>query len=201
MHDIMGGMPAPLSIFMRNELRQATAAVHERLHHVPVFAALAAGGLDRAEYASLLGRLYGFHAPFEAAVERAGPPVPPGRWRRAHLLRSDMTALGRSEATIERLPRYAVPGGVWSPARAMGCLYVIEGSTLGGRQLARRLDHLLPAGDMAGRAFLMAGTGRDHVRWRDFCEALDACGADAASRAEMVAGAVEAFHCFEAWFA
>jgi len=118
---------------MRNELCQATAAVHERLHHVPVFAALAAGGLDRAEYASLLGRLYGFHAPFEAAVERAGPPVPPGRWRRAHLLRSDMTALGRSEAAIKRLPRYAVPGGVWSPARAMGCLYVIEGSTLGLR--------------------------------------------------------------------
>lgn len=54
---------------------------------------------------------------------------------------------------------------------------------------------------MTGRAFLMAGTGRDHVRWDDFCGALDACGADAALRAEMVAGAVEAFHCFEAWFA
>jgi len=83
----------------------------------------------------------------------------------------------------------------------MGCLYVVEGSTLGGRHLARRLDRLLPTSDTAGRTFLLAGTGPDHIRWRDFCVALDACGADPASRAEMVAGAMEAFHCFEAWFA
>jgi len=195
-------MPAVPPILARDELRHVTAAVHERLHHVPVFAALAAGMLDHAGYVGLLGRLYGFHAPFEAAVERAGlPGLRPDQWQRAHLLRSDMTALGRSEAEIQRLPRYPALDGLWSPAYAMGCLYVIEGSTLGGRHLARRLDNLLPLDDMAGRAFLLAGTGQDHVRWRDFCAVVDACGADAAPRAEMVAGAVETFHCFEAWFA
>ena len=186
----------------RTELRQATAAVHGRLHHVPVFAALAAGRLDLDGYLDLLGRLHGLHEPFEAAVARAGPPgLQPGQWRRAHMLRSDMAALGRSEAAIGALPWHPAPSGHWSPAQAMGCLYVIEGSTLGGRQLARQLDHLLPTADAAGRTFLLAGTGEDHVRWRDFCAALDACGADPVSRADMVAGAVEAFRCFEAWFA
>ena len=186
----------------RTELRHATVAVHERLHRVPAFAALAAGQLDRVAYLGLLGRLYGFHDPFEAAVAQAGPPgLQPAQWRRAHLLRSDMAALGQSDAAIGELPRHPALSSQWSPAHAMGCLYVVEGSTLGGRQLARQLDPLLPVSDTAGRTFLLAGTGPDHIRWRDFCAALDACGADPAPRAEMVAGAMEAFHCFEAWFA
>ena len=83
----------------------------------------------------------------------------------------------------------------------MGCLYVMEGSTLGGRQLARQLDHLLPVAAMDGRMFLLAGADRNHVRWREFCAVLDECGAEPAPRAEMVTGAMEAFRCFEAWFA
>ncbi len=194
-------VPAFSLFSARIELRHATAAVHERLHHVPAFAALAEGRLDRDGYASLLGRLYGFHDPFEAAIEQAAPPgLPPTKWRRTHLLRSDMVALGQSEAAIRRLSRHPVHGSQWSPARAMGVLYVIEGSTLGGRLLARQLDHLVPTDNEAGRSFLLAGTGTGHVRWRDFCTALDACGAEPAPRAEMVAGAIDTFRSFEAWF-
>lgn len=186
----------------RIELQRATAAVHARLHLVPAFAALAAGRLDRDGYLDLLGRLYGFHEPFEAAVVQAEPPgLPPDQWRRAHLLRFDLTALGQSDAAVAGLLRHPAPRSRWSPAHAMGCLYVMEGSTLGARQLARRLEHLLPVSATAGRMFLLAGADRDHVRWRDFCAVLDECGAEPASRAEMVAGAMEAFHCFEAWFA
>lgn len=185
----------------RTELRHATAAVHERLHGVPVFAALAAGQLDKARYVRLLGRLHGFHDPFEAAIDQAGSPgLRPAEWRRAHLLRSDLAALGQTEAAIRQLPRYPVVGCQWTPARAMGALYVIEGSTLGGRLLARQLDHLVPADGDCGRSFLLAGTDTGHVRWRDFCTVLDRCGTDPASRAEMVTGAVETFRCFEAWF-
>lgn len=194
---MLASSPLPARI----ELRQATAVVHERLHHVPIFAALAEGRLDHVAYVGLLGRLYGFHDPFEAAIDRVGPPgLQPVQWRRAHLLRSDIAALGQSEAAIRRLPRHAVVGSRWTPARAMGVLYVIEGSTLGGRLLARQLDHVVGGDNKAGRSFLLAGTGMGHVRWGDFCAALDACGTDAAARAEMVAGAIETFRAFEAWF-
>ena len=67
-------MQSQSSTSARIELQRATAAIHARLHGVPVFAALAAGRLDRDGYLDLLGRLYGFHEPFEAAVAQAEPP-------------------------------------------------------------------------------------------------------------------------------
>lgn len=181
-------------------MRTATAAVHERLHHLPVFAALAAGRIERADYAALLGRLWGFHDPMEAAVAQAQPPGPtPAQWRRAHLLRSDLNALGLLDAAIDRLPRHDVSAEGWSPAHALGALYVIEGSTLGGRILAGKLDHVLLDG-MAGREFLLAGTGNDHIRWRDLSLAFDRCGASPGPRAEMIAAANDTFERFELWF-
>lgn len=186
------------------ELQAATAEVHERLHHVPVFASLAAGRLDRSGYARLLARLHGFHLPMEAAIAGGLEADPIGGglkgWRRAHLLRSDLIYLGLDDAAIDRLPRAVVPSDGVSPATAMGFLYVVEGSTLGGRQLARALDGLLPGGTTDGRSFLVAGADRNHIRWRDVCATVEAFGASKHGRAEMAAAAADAFRRFELWF-
>ena len=144
-------------------LRDTTAEIHARLHAVPAFEALAAGTLSLAAYVALLRRLLGFHAAVEAALAAAPSLRPYGidlaERRRSAALRADLATLGLPEAgPLAPLP----PLG--SAARALGCLYVVEGSTLGGRQLARGLDHLLPAGAVAGRAFLL---GHGAAAWGD----------------------------------
>lgn len=185
----------------RAALREATKAVHERLHHVPAFAALAAGALDRAGYRALLARLYGFHAPMEAAMAEAlAGRFAPAAWQRADLLRADLAALGEGEPTLARLPRIRPPARLSDP-EAMGCLYVLEGSTLGGRHLARQLDFVLPPGSTAGRSFLAAGSQPHRIRWADLGAALDAAGTDPAALRAMLAGAADAFARYEAWFA
>lgn len=188
----------------RMELRAATVEAHERLHRLPAFASLAAGVLDRRGYVRLLARLHGFHGPIEAVIARGFEADPIGRslreWRRAPLLRSDLIHLGLDEAQIGRLPRAAFPMDRVSPAAAMGFLYVVEESALGGRQLARALDCLLPSGTVDGRSFLLAGTDRNHVGWRDVCAAVETCGIDKHARVEIAAAAVDAFGRFERWF-
>ena len=87
-----------------------------------------------------------------------------------------------------------------SAAQALGCLYVIEGSTLGGRELARRLDHLLPRDSDAGRRFLFGHGARHGAMWREFCAALERCGDTPDRRAEMIATALVAFAVFGDWF-
>lgn len=178
-------------------LREATAAAHERLHGIPVFLALAEGRLDRPAYAGLLRRLLGFHAAVEAALAAAPPLARYGidlaARRRAPLLQADLAHLGLpAEAPLAPVP--AFPGA----AEALGALYVTEGSTLGGRQLARGLDHLLPAGE--GRGFLLGHGARHGAMWAACCAAIEACGAEPGGLAGMRSGAAETFAAFEAWF-
>ncbi|TCZ59746.1 biliverdin-producing heme oxygenase [Roseicella aquatilis] len=183
----------------REALRAATAAVHARLHALPPLRALAEGRLDRPGYVALLRRLLGFHRAVEAALAAAPSLSPwgidPAERRRAWLIEADLAVLG---AAPEPSGSSALPP-LGSAARALGCLYVAEGSTLGGRHLARALDGLLPPGG-AGRRFLLGHGARHGALWRECCIALEACGADPARRAEILEAAAESFAAFESWF-
>ena len=185
-------------------LRDATAEAHERLHRLPVFAALAAGSLDREAYRDLLGRLLGFHQPFEAAIAACLGDLAFGLnlrlLRRATLLREDLRALGAGVAAIGNLPLLRVPSFANAPA-AMGALYVAEGATLGGRMLAGALDPVLGPDDTSGRRFLLAGADKARPSWRDVRAAIDRCGHGIGGLDGMVAGASAAFAAFGAWFA
>jgi heme oxygenase len=185
----------------RLALREATAAAHERLHHIPAFLALAEGRLDRPGYAALLRRLLGFHAAIKAALAAAPSLAPYGidlaERRRAPLLRADLAHLGASgEAPLAPVP------GLATAAHALGALYVTEGSTLGGRYLARGLDHLLPPkeGNREGRGFLLGHGARHGAMWQACCAAIEACGVEPGRLAGMQEGAAETFAAFEAWF-
>jgi heme oxygenase len=182
-------------------LRAATARAHERLHHLPAFADLAAGRLDRATYRDLLTRLLGFHDPIEAALAASLGDTAFGldlhALRRAALLRDDLAVLGVD--TLERLPRAPAPTYDSAPA-AFGGLYVTEGATLGGRLLARGLDNLLCGDGTAGRRFLLAGAEPARPGWRDIRAAIDRCGAAPGALAAMIEGAAATFSAFGAWF-
>ena len=184
---------------VRAALREATDPIHARLHDLPGFRALAEGRIDRAGYAALLRRMLGFHRAVEAALDAAPFLAPWGidvaERRRAWLIEADLLALGQPAGP----PALAPLPPLGSAAGALGCLYVTEGSTLGGRQLARALDGLLPPGP-EGRRFLL-GHGEAHAAmWRACCQALEACGAEPGPRAEMLAAAAATFAAFEAWF-
>jgi heme oxygenase len=172
-------------------LRVATDGMHRRLHAAPDFAALLEGRLDRHGYRGLLRKLHGLHAPLEQRLARSRflwrRGIDMARRRRAHLLADDLAALG--DAPGEPISPPALPDD--GPA-LLGALYVREGSTLGGRELARRLDYLL--GDaLDGRRFF-APAPDQAVLWHECCAAIEACDDVAA----MIDGARRVFAVFEA---
>jgi heme oxygenase len=185
----------------RAALRAATAAAHERLHHLPPFAALATGKLGRPAYAALLRRLLGFHLALEAAVAAAPPLARFGldaaERCRTHLIRLDLEALGVP-------PRPGLPAPAIAPfataAAALGGLYVSEGATLGGKVLAYSLEGMLGPG-VAGRSFLLGHGAAHGAMWRSFCIALERCAAEPGALAAMAGGAEATFSVFETWFA
>lgn len=141
----------------RQALRTATAGDHERVDR-------AFSGFDltdRDSYAAFLKAQAAAFLPVEAAIEAAHPerllPDWPGR-RRADLLRADLAALGVAPPDLVSAPCIA------GPEETFGAIYVLEGSRLGGRMLARSVPADLP------RRFIGAS---DPPQWRNLIEMLD----------------------------
>ncbi|PPQ36776.1 biliverdin-producing heme oxygenase [Rhodopila globiformis] len=185
------GDPASAPGGLRTALRLATLPAHTRLHGHPGLGAVQAGTIGRGAYRALLSRLYGFHVPFEAA---AGIEPERSRW-----LAADLQTLGLDEAAVAALPRCGYVPRLETEARRLGAAYVVEGSTLGGRELAKRLDHLFGPGAIEGRRFF-SGRATDTGRaWRAFVERLERTGTDEATSAAVIAAAQETFAAFERW--
>lgn len=181
-------------------LREATSAVHLRLHALPDFDGIADGTMTRTRYAALLAKLHGFHAPlhhaFRVKVAAFAPlGVDVASRARIDALEDDLRTLGIDPAAVAR---WRGPDEPRSLAAWAGWLYVREGSTLGARVIARQLDALF--GDAsAGRRFF-AGDGAEGARWKRTCAMLERVAAeDEHAIDDMTRGAVAAFAAFEDW--
>ena len=188
---------------LRERLRLATSEIHARLHRHEGLGAVAAGTISRADYTKLLARLWGFHRAFATVL--ANPPDglafdASGRARVA-MIEADLMALGLDRAAIDDLP---VCDFLFRPGDAgafMGALYVVEGSTMGGAQLARAVAGALGGEGDAGRRFFLGYGARHGVMWRDFLDHLDRLGADEAQSEAALRGALATFDDFERWVA
>jgi heme oxygenase (biliverdin-IX-beta and delta-forming) len=188
--------------------------VHRRLaglrrHAAPHHAAVEAGVdivgrlQSRDRYLNLLARLHGFYAPFEARIARAA-----GRWdlpidvearQKAPLLRLDLQSLGLTPTAVDELPRCDWLPAATTPGATLGCLYVVEGATLGGQLIARVVQEQLGIGPRNGGSFFHgygSGTG---PRWRTFCSVLAAATRSGEAESAVVASAVDTFHAYERW--
>lgn len=177
--------------YLRDLLRTATHDVHERLHHHRGLAAVQSGMIDRQAYTALLGRLYGFHRPFEA-VGRSAPD-------RTRWLETDLAALGVDCFASSALPRCLALPPTASREYRLGARYVVEGSALGGRSLGRQLDGLLGVGVVAGRRFFTGHGAATGDVWRDYLAHLAAVPDLPLKHAAVVDGAIQTFRIFEQW--
>ena len=150
---------------------------------------------SRAGMRALLGRFHGFHAASEPALEAALADdqflLPR---RRLDALRQDLMALGVPPEQIAALPRPALPD-LQPPGAALGLLYVMEGSTLGGQMIAR---HLKAATWLPPLRFF-AGHGKQTAAlWRETCARLQAV-TDSAAQRRAIATAVASFDLLRLW--
>lgn len=180
-------------------LRAETAEAHARLE--------AEVGLEHitaspAAYRALLCRFRGFHAAWEprATALLGGRAILAERLR-LHLLDADLAVLGLSPAEIAALPVCRPLMPLDRPAQALGTLYVMEGSTLGGAviaaELGRRLGHL-PG---HGCSYFAAHGPRRGAMWQAFRAALPAEPEAAAEPDAILASAVATFAVLQRWLA
>jgi heme oxygenase (biliverdin-IX-beta and delta-forming) len=180
-------------------LKRETRGAHDRLE---AGLDLLQAPLGRDRFVRLLERFWGFHAIWEPAVGRAladdaflEPRL------KLHKLEADLFALGRTPDEIARLPRCFEAAQLAPlarrPAAALGTLYVLEGSTLGGQVISRALKTApwLPPG---GLAYFDPYGPRTGAMWRDFRD-YAAHRSTPAADAEMLAAAKATFERLRRW--
>ncbi|MFH5925586.1 biliverdin-producing heme oxygenase [Roseomonas xinghualingensis] len=153
---------------IRERLRAETRPEHERLENG---LRLTDPGLTLERYRVLLARFHGFWSGWEprmAAVVGDEDFLAPRR--RLHLLREDLRALG---AATDGLPVCEGPA-IRDRGEAFGSLYVMEGSTLGGRVIVKRLGALGLSPETGGCRYFAGYGAATGAMWNRFVERLEA---------------------------
>jgi heme oxygenase len=180
-------------------LRTETAELHVALEkRLPFFSEQ----LDLDLYRRLMAAYYGFYKPLEQRLHVLTlTPTGLDQSLRIKLpvLRADLTALGLDDHAIEALPTCRDLPQIDSRAAALGVSYVLEGATLGGQILRRRVAEQLGLDASSGAAFLNVYGELTGRRWKDFLQYLGDRNLGDAQTLEVTRAAKATFTHFEHW--
>lgn len=185
---------------IRELLRHGTQAHHARAEaRLP----LMDEALTVERYRQMLARLLGFYAPLEqrlAGADWSRLALDPERRRKWPLLAADLRALGLTDARIAGLPRCVDLPEARRLPDALGCLYVLEGATLGGQLVRRHVAARLGLGPHNGCAFFAAYGDAVGPMWREYQQRLAILvdGGDVAAD-EVVDAARRTFDALTRW--
>ena len=182
-------------------LKQDTQAVHASLEtHIDLFKRVRS---DQS-YRALLESFYGLHHPYDSLIQgtasEISPWLPDVRSRtRIEALRRDLGVLGNS--TLNDLPQATIPS-FQTTAEMFGCLYVLEGSTLGGQIISRHIRETLNYTPENGCAFFSAYGSNVGEMWMKFRVGIEAYSESHPQyNDDVIAFATKTFQTFEQWIA
>lgn len=172
-------------------LRDGTRDRHETLDQG---LALTGDTLSQARYLTYLRALLGWLEPVERQLWQQAWPAElraPARAGKSALIRADLRAAGDT-TPVPQCPDAPAPQA--ADAYALGVAYVVEGSQLGGRFLAKRLAHTAPCLPLG----YLRGYGEETgTLWKGFLAHLDS--AARGQEAQALRGALDAFDSLTAW--
>jgi heme oxygenase (biliverdin-IX-beta and delta-forming) len=181
---------------LAHRLREATVA-----HHASIERTLSFANLSHTipVYRRVLGAFLGFYELLEGRLQRmatsSGDVDLMGR-EKVPLLRRDLRMLGASEEGLAALPRCPATPLIDGVPRALGCMYVLEGATLGGQIIARHLKAHLGIDERSGGSFFFAYGAEMGTMWHAFVARLNRQPSPFDS---ILAAATETFERLEAW--
>jgi len=179
------------------KLKAATRSAHDAIDRE---LDLVGTALTATRYRSLIVRFYGFYLPLETVLfsAQAWPAtgIDPELRRKAPMLLTDLQALDidfAEAALCEEMP------DMETAARRLGCLYVVEGSTLGGQIIGRHLRQNLGITPQSGGRFFAGYAENTGRMWQAFLTQLEAQANSATEQDDIVRGALSTYETLTRW--
>jgi heme oxygenase (biliverdin-IX-beta and delta-forming) len=183
-------------------LKQSTSAAHNALESK--LRVLLSGEITLDRYVAMQKKFYGFYSPIEARLFSIrgwdDPELKLSGRLKLSLLAGDLEFLSVKPAEIARLPLCDALPRLETVPEALGCLYVLEGSTLGGRIITALLKKVLPLDESRGCSFFNSYGNEVGRMWSSFlailerhCEQHDDCDV-------IVRSACQTFASLDGWF-
>ena len=187
-------LPCGILARLRSETRDAHNATEISL-------GLASESLSHTGYARCLARFFGFYHPLEAALHQHALRQPfdrllAGRLDKTGYLTQDLRALGVRSAALALCS--ALPP-LHTPAEVYGCLYVVEGATLGGRVIGPQLQARLGIDAGSGGRFFSGYGEATGAMWQALRRALVCAAPDLATENRIIASANATFLALRVW--
>lgn len=190
---------------LTEHLKESTWELHKHAEGHAIQRGLIQGRLSREMYASLLGQLLCVHRALESALRdlRAARPelgriVQDGRFQQQRL-EDDLRTLGVDVGAVTPLPAAKRLMTTVEMARAerplalLGMHYVLEGSTNGGRFIAKAIRQAYSLEGEAGTRYYDPYGEQQRALWAVYKEEFDALPVSESDRDAMVAAARDMF--------
>jgi heme oxygenase len=182
---------SPTASFLNN-LRIKTAASHKGLEALPISKSVVDPQITIEEYALYLSLM---HDVVQNLEEDIYPVLSNLIYdlndrKKAHLLVEDLKHIGSTKTQIispfKNASEISVPF-------AMGIMYVIEGSTLGGRFILKNIQENLGFTEEKGASYFAGYGNKTGSFWKNYLNSLTDFEAQNKSEEEIIAGADYAF--------
>jgi heme oxygenase len=191
-------MAATLQPAVLSRLRAETRIQHEAIEET---LKLMDDALSLDAYRHRLVQFYGFYKPLEETIFRADGPL--DEWlatqprRKVPLLKADLEALG--QPAVSRIPLCSNLPALTGVADYFGCLYVLEGATLGGVLITRHVQKKLGVMRPNGGRFFNGYGEQTGAMWQEFRAAITAFSATTDQQDAIVAAARATFETLRGW--
>ncbi len=191
-----------IDIMILENIKHATAASHQHLESSPLLSPLTADTITQEHYLKVLRAFYGFFQPLEENINKITgfkqylPDFESRRKVRSML--KDMEHINDTYHVSDIELCKNLPE-VTNPEQAFGAMYVLEGSTLGGRFIAKNLKKHLNLDEEHGACFF-SGYGSDTgKRWKTFQLALQTFSENFNNDQIIIQAANDTFEKLERW--
>jgi len=183
------------TIAFLQRLRSKTANSHQLIEQNNASQLLISKGVTIVQYAHYLKSLYGFVYGFEKMVFpilKHHPLLQINDRKKAHFIQADLAMLNQTAAQPD-VSDVLFSTHYQTAAAALGGMYVLEGSTLGGQMISKHLSTVLGNAVAGKTTYLSAYASQTGTMWKSFLQLLCEAGASNSNEDEIIESAVNTF--------